>query len=134
MAKRFGTNPNVIGWQIDNEYNRICYCEQCASLFQMYLAQRYKTLEQLNLRWTTAYWSQTYNSWDQIPLSIGAHNPGLMLEFKHFISHSYKQYQRLQMDELRPHLPQGTWITHNFMGWFEGFDRYVVSEDLDIAA
>lgn len=24
MAGQFGHNPNVIGWQIDNEYNRVC--------------------------------------------------------------------------------------------------------------
>src|SRR4029079_14535790 len=34
MAKRFGKNAYVIGWQIDNEYNRVCYCERCQGLFQ----------------------------------------------------------------------------------------------------
>ena len=29
MAQRFGPNPNVIGWQIDNEFNRVCYCNHC---------------------------------------------------------------------------------------------------------
>jgi beta-galactosidase len=133
MAARFTTNPHVIGWQIDNEYNRYCYCERCKSLFQEYLAQRYETLEQLNTYWTTAYWSQTYTSWDQIPLPIGPHNPGLMLEFKHFMTHSYKQFQRMQIDELRPHLRQGSWVTHNFMYWNDGFDHYEISGDLDMA-
>lgn len=134
MAEYFGANPHVIGWQIDNEYNRYCYCEHCKRLFQEYLAQRYETLDQLNYRWTTAYWSQTYNAWDQIPLPIGPHNPGLMLEFKHFMTRSYKNYQRLQIDELRPHLRQGVWITHNFMNWFDGHDHYDISEDLDLAS
>ena len=31
MADRFGDDPHVIGWQIDNEYNRVCYCERCQS-------------------------------------------------------------------------------------------------------
>jgi beta-galactosidase len=134
MAEFLSTNPHVIGWQIDNEYNRYCYCERCKRLFQEYLAQRYETLAQLNRRWTTAYWSQTYDSWDQIPLPIGRHNPGLMLEFKHFITYSYKHFQRMQIDELRPHLRQGTWITHNFMDWHDGYDHYEISKDLDIAA
>jgi len=134
MAERFNTNPHVIGWQIDNEYNRYCYCERCTRLFQEYLAQRYEILEQLNSHWTTAYWSQTYTSWDQIPLPIGPHNPGLMLEFKHFMTQSYKHYQQLQIDELRPFLRQGAWITHNFMDWYDGFDHYKISEDLDMAA
>jgi beta-galactosidase len=134
MAERFSTNPYVIGWQIDNEYNRYCYCERCRKLFHEFLAQAYKTIAQLNSRWTTAYWSQTYDSWDQIPFPIGPHNPGLMLEFKHFITRSYINYQRMQIDELRPHLRQGTWITHNFMNWFDGYDHYEISEDLDLAS
>jgi beta-galactosidase len=134
MAEGFGSNPHVLGWQIDNEFNRTCYCPRCNRLFQEYLEKRYETLEQLNLHWTTAYWSQTYNSWEQIPLPIGLHNPGLMLEFKHFMTLSYRRFQRMQIDELRPHLREGTWITHNFMKWHDGYDHYAMSEDLDIAA
>ena len=134
MAERFGANPHVIGWQIDNEFNRYCYCPNCQRLFQEYLAQRYGTLEKLNIHWTTTYWSQTYDSWDEISIPIGAHNPGLMLEFKHFITLSYQKFQRLQVDQLRPHLHQGTWITHNFMNWHDGYDHYKLSEDLDIAS
>ena len=98
------------------------------------LPSSYETIAQLNLHWTTAYWSQTYNSWNQIPLPIGPHNPGLMLAFKHFITQSYKQFQWIQIDELRQHLRQGMWITHNFMDWHDGYDHYEISEDLDIAA
>lgn len=134
MAISFGTNPHIIGWQIDNEFNRYCYCPRCQKLFQEYLMQRYGTLDQLNQHWTTAYWSQTYNSWDQIPLPIGPHNPGLMLEFKHFMTLSYQRFLRLQIDEIRPHIRQGGWITHNFMEWHDGYDHYAMSEDLDIAS
>lgn len=134
LAEHFGTNPSIIGWQIDNEFNRYCYCARCKRLFQEYLAQRYRSLEQLNLHWTTAYWSQTYDAWEQIPLPIGPHNPGLMLEFKHFMTLSYKRFQRLQIDSLRPHLRPGVWITHNFMDWNDGYDHYTMSEDLDFAS
>jgi beta-galactosidase len=134
MASAFGDHPHVIGWQIDNEFNRVCYCPRCQGLFQDYLAGRYGTLEQLNAHWTTAYWSQTYSTWDQIPIPIGLHNPGLMLEFKHFITRSYKRFLQMQIDELRPRLPAGRWITHNFMNWYDGFDHYAINESLDMAA
>jgi len=134
MAKRFGPNPNVIGWQIDNEFHRVCYCDRCRRLFQDFLQTRYGSLDALNERWSTSYWSQTYSAWDQIPIPIGAHNPGLMLEFKHFITESYRKFQRLQIDNIRPCIPEGVWITHNFMRWFEGYDHYIISEDLDIAS
>ena len=134
MAERFGSNPHVIGWQIDNEYNRVCTCDRCQSLFQRYLAVKFGSLQALNDRWSTAYWSQTYSAWEQIPLPIGPHNPGLMLEFMRFVTASYRHFQRLQIDVLRPHLRKEVWITHNFMGWFDGLDHYEMTQDLDLAA
>lgn len=134
MADRFGDDPHVIGWQIDNEYNRVCYCERCQSLFQQYLQDKFVSLEALNEHWSTSYWSQTYSAWEQIPIPIGPHNPGLMLEFKHFISESYRKFQLMQLDILRPRLKPGVWVTHNFMGWYNGFDHYTVTKDLDLAS
>ncbi len=134
LAARFGPNPHVIGWQIDNEYNRVCYCPRCRALFQRFLADRYGSLEELNRRWATAYWSQTYSAWEQIPLPIGRHNPGLMLEFRRFVTECYRRFQRLQIDLLRPHLAPGVWITHNFLGWQGDYDQYVLARDLDLAS
>ncbi len=134
MAKQFGSDHNVIGWQIDNEFSRVCYCDICRGKFQEFLKERHGSLDVLNQRWSTAYWSQTYSAWEQIPIPIGNHNPGLMLDFKRFVTHSYRSFQKLQIDALRPHLHEGAWITHNFMGWFDGFDHYQLAEDLDIAS
>ena len=134
MAGHFGQNPHIIGWQIDNEFNRVCYCDHCRQGFQRYLAGTFGSLEALNERWSTRYWSQTYSAWEQIPIPIGQHNPGLMLAFKHFITHSYSAFQKLQIDLLRRYIPQETWITHNFMGWYDGYDPYQFSQDLDIVS
>jgi beta-galactosidase len=134
MAERFGKNPHVIGWQIDNEYNRYCHCERCQGMFQQFLKDRFGSLEALNEHWSTRYWSQTYSAWEQIPVPIGYHNPGLMLEFKHFETESYCKFQGLQLETLHPHLRPGVWITHNFMGWYDGFDHYALARDLDMAS
>src|SRR6185295_66420 len=71
MAKHFGPNPHVIGWQFDNEYNQVCYCDRCRSLFQKFLAEKFGSLAALNDHWSTAYWSQTYSAWEQIPIPMG---------------------------------------------------------------
>ncbi|MDQ3780648.1 MAG: beta-galactosidase [Chloroflexota bacterium] len=142
MAERFGRDPNVIGWQLDNEYNRVCHCDRCRDRFQRYLAERFGSLAALNAAWATRYWSQTYSAWEQIPLPVvqpgapptASHNPGLRLEFKRFVTDCYRRFQRCQVDALRPHLAPGAWITHNFMGWFEGLDHYLMTEDLDFAS
>ena len=79
MARRFGHNPYVIGWQIDNEYAQVSFDPQTRADFQNWLKQRYGTLDNLNERWTTAYWSQTYSNWNQIPIETKPGNPGLLL-------------------------------------------------------
>jgi beta-galactosidase len=69
-----------------------------------------------------------------VPIPIGGHNPGLKLEFKHFLTHAYRRFQKLQIDCLRPHLSEQAWITHNYMTWFDGFDHYDLSADLDVVS
>ncbi len=137
LATRFGKNPAVIGWQIDNEYNRVCYCLDCRKKFQAFLEQRYGTLDNLNARWTTHYWSQVYDRWDEIELPTDPWNPqspGLRLEFQRFQTETFRRYQKIQLDALRPHLAEGVWVTHNFMDWFDAFDHYELAADLDLAA
>lgn len=134
MAKRFGHNPNVIGWQIDNEYAEPSYDDYTKQLFQQWLKAKYGTLESLNDHWTTAYWSQTYDNWSEIPLGDGPNNPGLRLEWMRFISHSWVEYQQNQIGAIRPLADKRQFITTNLMGFFEGFDQYLVSRALDLAS
>jgi len=134
MAKRFGRNPHVIGWQIDNEYGRVSYDEETRRQFQAWLQRKYGSLENLNERWTASYWSQEYSDWAQIPLPAGGHNPSLMLEFRRFITHTYCDYQRTQTEAIRQHADPRQWITHNFMGWFDLYDHYELSKGLDLAS
>jgi beta-galactosidase len=134
MAKRFGHNRNVIGWQIDNEYAEVSLDDYTKQRFQEWLRAHYGTLDNLNNHWTTAYWSQTYDNWSEIPLGEGYNNPGLRLEWKRFVSDTWADYQQNQMDAIRPYADHRQFITTNFMGFFEGFDHYVVSRALDLAS
>jgi beta-galactosidase len=134
LGEHFGSNLHVIGWQLDNEYDRVCYCERCQHLFQQFLADKYGSLKALNQHWTTTYWSQIYSSWEQIPIPIGQHNPSVMLEFTYFITSSYRKFQRIQLDALHPYLQDEVWTTHNFMGWHGGYDHYLMAADLVMAS
>ena len=134
MAKRFGQDERIIGWQIDNEYNRIDYSDNSRRQFQAYLKEQYGTLDALNEHWSTAYWSQTYTDWNEIPLPIGPHNPGLMLAFRRFVTRVWHDFQKLQIEALRLSIRPEQWITHNFMGWFDAFDHYTVAQDLDFVS
>ena len=134
MADRFGHNPNVIGWQIDNEYASESYGSKDRQRFQEWLKSRYGTLDALNARWTTAYWSESYTAWDQIPIETKYGNPGLLLSWKRFVSDTWRGYQRNQIEAIRPHADARQFITTNMMGWFDGYDHYNVSQDLDLAS
>ncbi|MES2202430.1 MAG: beta-galactosidase [candidate division FCPU426 bacterium] len=134
MAKRYGKNPHVIGWQFDNEYSTMSHDPETRAAFQAFLKARFKTLKALNTSLCGAYWSQDYSDWTQIPLPQGHHNPGLSLEFQRFFTHTYVNYQQNQLKALRKYAEPRQWCTHNFMGWFSAFDHYGVTADLDLAS
>ena len=136
MAKRFGHNPNVAGWQIDNEYGYalMSYDDVTQKKFEEWLQAKYKTLESLNALWTTAYWSQTYDDWSEIPIPVGGHNPGLQLEWKRFVTDTWNDYQLNQIEVIRKFADSRQFITGNFMGFFDGFDHYVLSGPLTFAS
>ena len=134
MAKRFGHNPYVLGWQIDNEYSEVSFDPDTRAQFQQWVKARYKTLDNLNARWTTAYWSQTYSDWNQIPIETHDGNPGLLLSWMRFVSDTWRSYQKNQLEVIRAHSDPKQFITTNMMGFFDGYDHYTVSQDLDLAS
>ncbi len=67
MAIHYGHNPNVIGWQIDNELAAPSFDNSAKAGFHAWLKARYGTVAELNKRWTTSYWSQTYDTSTKSP-------------------------------------------------------------------
>jgi len=137
MAKRFGRDPNVVGWQIDNEYGygMMSYDSDTRQLFQQWLKAKYKTLDALNQHWTTTYWSQTYDVWEEIPIPVGENNPGLMLDWQRFTTYAWRSYQQNQIDAIRPHSEPRQFITGNFMGYgFDPIDHFVIAKPLTFVA
>jgi beta-galactosidase len=136
LAQRFGHDPDVIGWQIDNEYTNESYDAATRAQFQQWLRGRFGTLAALNRAWTTAYWSQTYTAWSQIPLNALPGNPGLLLAHRHFVTHTWRAYQRNQIAALRPYIAPRQFITSNFggLGWSDNWDHYALARDLDFAS
>jgi beta-galactosidase len=137
MTEHYKDNSNVIGWQIDNEFGNshqnLCTCDSCQMHFQQWLERKYGTIEQLNEKWGTVFWSQTYSRFDQIPPPLptpNAHNPSLLLDWKRFSSDMIVDFQRLQLNIIRRECPK-QFITHNFMGFFDKVDYFDLAEDLD---
>lgn len=137
MAERYAQHPAVIGWQIDNEFGSRCYCRTCQKAFQEWLQDRYGTLDELNEKWGTIFWSHVYTNWDEIPVPVstgGSPNPGLALDYARFCSDSYVVYQRRQIHLLRAANPR-QFITHNLMGFgYDQINYYDLATDLDLVS
>ena len=137
MAVHYAEHPAVIGWQIDNELNGRCYCNNCQSGFQNWLRSRYSTLDRLNAAWGTAFWSHVYTEWSQVPVPVetgGVPNPGLDLDFRRFMSETFACFQQEQVDILRQVCTKH-FITHNFMGFgFDQINYYELAKPLDFVS
>ena len=134
LARRFGHNPAVVGWQIGNEYTEDSFDADARRQFHDWLQARYGTLAALNQHWTTAYWSQSYDSWDEVPMGTGRGNPGLLLDYKEFVTDTWRSFQRNQLDVLRRTVDPRQFITTNLggLGWADRFDRHAIAADLDL--
>ncbi|GLQ17124.1 beta-galactosidase [Maritalea porphyrae] len=140
FAQRYGQNPYVHAWQIDNEYgdhNTIySYSAAAQSAFQQWLAGRYESIEALNKAWGTVFWGMAYKSFSQIELPNGLveePSPTHLLDFYRFSSDQVVRFNKAQVDVLRE-LSPGRPVTHNFMGHNTDFDHYKVGEDIDFAS
>ena len=57
-----------------------------------------------------------------------------MLNWKRFVSDTWRSYQKTQLDVIRANSDPKKFITTNTMGWFDGFDHYTVTQDLDFVS
>lgn len=120
LAKRFGEESNLYAWQIDNEFgnenNAYCYCEKCDKKFVKFLKEKYEDISYLNSAWGTRFWSQEYNSFDQIdtPKKMNAApNPHQVLDFYRFSSWNTDSFAKQQIDIIKKYSDKP--ITHNFL-------------------
>jgi beta-galactosidase len=139
-AKRYGANPFVNAWQIDNEYGDHdtihSYSESAKKAFQSWLASRYQDIEALNRAWGTVFWSMKYNRFDQIELPnslVEEPSPTHLLDYQRFASDEVIKFNRAQVDIVRKYAPDRP-VTHNFMGHNTDFDHYELGQDLDFAS
>ncbi|MGC8550570.1 MAG: beta-galactosidase [Acidobacteriaceae bacterium] len=141
MAKEFASTPGVVGWQIDNEFTLastpLCYCKYCQGGFQKWLQQKYGTLKNLNEKWGTVFWSNTYTDFSQIPVPLpsGAPpNPGLALDYRRYQTHAYTTFQQDQLDVLRRLCPHHFITTNNVGGLVDNIDLRELYQNLDFVA
>lgn len=143
MAEHYKNEKAIVAWQIDNEFGHedsdMCYCSQCRDAFRAFLREKFNgDIQALNDTYGTAFWSQEYNDFDEIPLpapTITTHNPALRLDWERFRSESIVNFAAFQARLLREIIP-GVVLIHDFPGG--GLTKHVdysqVSRHLSLAA
>ena len=139
LAERYGADPRIHAWQIDNEYGchetTVSYSDAARDAFRIWLKQRYSTIEALNTAWGNVFWSMEYDSFDQIELpnlTVTEPNPSHVMAFRRFSSDQVVKFNRAQVDVLRA--ATDVPLIHNYMGRILDFDHFEVGADLDIAS
>jgi len=135
MARRYGQNPNVVGWQIDNELGVETFDLEARVRWTGWLTKRYGTIDALNRRWSTEYWSQRYQSFDQIRLTLGKdQNPALVLDAHRFFTMLWTSYVGDQATAIRAHADPRQFVTTNSTLWNDRYDANPVHAALDLAS
>ena len=138
LAKTFANNPNVVGFQIDNELmaeEPYCYCETCRQKFADWLKKKYKTIEILNKTWGLTFWSENLTSFNQVFLPRKGDNPGCFVDYQDFYSDCTIEYFNLQRDAIKKIAPRFK-VTHNICssGFIYKMDLYKLARNCDFLA
>ncbi|MGR0220725.1 beta-galactosidase [Agromyces sp. ZXT2-6] len=137
LAERYANHPGVVMWHVNNEYG--ChldadYSDAARDAFRRWLADRYGSIEALNEAWGTYFWSQRYQSFDEVfpprkaPYS---RNPGQELDFRRFTSDMLLECYLMERELIRAAGATQP-ITTNFMGAFKPANYAEWAEHMDV--
>lgn len=129
MGQRYGNNPAVIGWQLDNEpEGKEDYSSSSQVAFQLWLKNKYQTIAALNNAWGTAFWSQTFSDFSQIKIYnanlVGwwGTNPHALLDFKRYTADTQADFLDFQATILRSLISKNQYVTTNYTAISAGAD------------
>lgn len=137
LAERYAQHPGVVMWHVNNEYG--ChlnhdYSDAARDAFRRWLADRYSDVQSLNEAWGTNFWSQRYQSFDEVfpprktPYS---RNPGQELDFRRFTSDMLLECYLMEREIIRAAGATQP-ITTNFMGAFKPANYAEWAQHMDV--
>lgn len=119
LAKHYGNDSRIIGWQLDNEPAvQFDYGKEALDGFRRFLREKYQNdIRKLNEAWGTAFWSQTYSSFDEINLpqfSLMFMNHHQILDYRRFAALQTNEFLDEQCRLIKKYA-RNQWVTTNYI-------------------
>lgn len=119
LAKHYGNDPRVIGWQLDNEPAvQFDYNPKAEEGFRSFLREKYKNqIKALNDAWGTAFWSEVYSSFDEITLPKTRQmfmNHHQILDYRRFAAKQTNDFMDEQCLQIKKYA-KNQWVTTNYI-------------------
>lgn len=122
LARHYGNDKRIIGWQLDNEPAvQFDYNPAAEEGFRDFLRKRYVTVDSLNRAWGTAFWSQVYSSFDEITLPKTAQmfmNHHQILDYRRFAAMQTNSFLDEQCALIKKY-SRNQWVTTNYIPNYE---------------
>jgi beta-galactosidase len=115
LVEHYKNNPNVIGWQIDNETGS--YGASNPRVFDEFvdrLKKKFVTTDALNKAWFLNYWGQDVPDWDDMPTRDNATSTSYKLEWSRFQQDRVTNFLAWQGTLVRAHRRSDQFVTQDF--------------------
>ncbi|HEX8958107.1 MAG TPA: beta-galactosidase [Burkholderiaceae bacterium] len=136
IVSHYKDNPNVIGWQVDNETGSYGAANDDVFIrFQHYLEKKFGTPENLSKAWLLNYWGQDIHSWVDLPRPDDAQSTGYKLEWARWSQMRVTDFLGWQAELVRECASKRQFVTQDFAGAMHtDVDEEAVAAALDIPA
>ncbi len=136
IVAHYKDNPNVIGWQIDNETSSYEAANPDVFIgFQHYLEKKFVTPEALSKAWFLNYWGQNLHTWEDLPTRDGAQSTGYKLEWTRWSQMRVTDFLHWQAALVRECAGPSQFVTTDYGGMMHhDVNEEAIASSLDIPA
>ncbi len=136
MVEHYRNNPNVIGWQIDNETASYGAANHDVFTgFVNHLKHKFVTTDALNKAWGLNYWGEDVNGWENMPTRDSTISTGYKLEWTRWEQMRVTDYLNFQAALVREYRGPNQFVMQDLGGVMKrDVSEFAVAKGLDVVA
>ncbi|MCW3785844.1 beta-galactosidase [Plebeiibacterium sediminum] len=123
LAKHYGNDDRIIGWQVDNEPRGTQdYGKDAQQRFRNWLKNKYQNIDALNKSWGTNFWSGTYSDFSEINIpqySQWGMNLYQKLDHSRFVDEETASFLDDQAVMIKKYAKADQWVTTNYIPMYD---------------